>query len=376
MFQFTPSAQRLFWYAVVTLSGAALISFGQGRLLSWVPPGLFRPLGVILAIDLSVAILSCLFYEGSLARWQKVVAVSFLIMAVVLGFAGGMFQNVMQPLLIWSVCRWVVKGKAPIGALAFITVAFFILQPVKGTYRSLVFNSGTSFSTSQKLSIYGTLIAQHWLGRDAEVQSVQLDTRQSARNRLSLLLGTAHYVEWTPYPLDYRNGSTLGYLAYGWIPRAVWPDKPIAQQANKVLPVAYNLQSVTNQNTTMFGVGHLAEAYVNFGLVGILPVFLVFGALYRVPQLLLERRRTVATIAIFVSAAVAMAGIGSSISEAFGGFLQQILLQGFLLRIFSMERTPRRQAARRHSVNLILGQNPAPTASERSRQAGIDLVKN
>jgi hypothetical protein len=340
---FAPSPRKLFLYAVITLVGGILLAFGQGSILGWEPGSLVRPISVILSADLGVAILACLYYQDLLARWQQLVAIFLVLVSVIIGFSGGMFQSAVQPLLIWAVCRWVIRGKAPVAALIVIGAAFFIIQPVKGSYRSIALLSGRTFTTSEKVTIYVKLLQDQWLTPDnsAGKSTIVHESRQSAKKRLSLLMATAHYVEWTPYPFPYRNGSTLGYLVYGWIPRALWPDKPIAQEANKLLPVDYNVQSVTNQNTTMFGVGHVAEAYVNFGLFGIMPLFFALGALYRVPQKLLERRPSTATVAIFVATAVLMVPIGSSISDAFGGFLQQIFVQGLLLRFFTVERRNR-----------------------------------
>jgi hypothetical protein len=96
---------------------------------------------------------------------------------------------------------------------------------------------------------------------------------------------------------------------------------------------------------------------VNFGLLGIVPLFAFLGILYRIPQLLLERERTTVTLAIFVAVTVAMVPIGSSISNAFGGFLQQIILQGYLLRMFTRER-PKKARAR-----AAIDVSPAPWGS-------------
>jgi hypothetical protein len=227
----------------------------------------------------------------------------------------------------------------PLVALALVTAGFFIFQPVKEGYRNLVWLSGRSFTATEKLEIYGRLLKEQWLDARTDSQGTMAIGRKSAQNRLSLLLTTAHYVEWTPDPIPYKNGSTLTFLAYGWIPRAVWPDKPFAQEANRTLPVEYGLQSASNINVTMFAVGQVAEAYANFGFAGIIPVFLLIGFLYRIPQVLLERERTTATIAIFVAVTLAMVPIGTSIGNAFGGVLQQLVVQGLLLRFFTQDRT-------------------------------------
>lgn len=359
MFRFSPSSDRLFWFGTVSLLGSVALLVGQGTLFGWTPGDLTQPLKFVLSADLGIAILACLYFQGTLKRWQKWIAVSLLVLAVAIGVASGMFQSAVQPALIWVICRWILKGKVPVVTLVIATAAFFAFQPVKASYRNIVWMSGRSFTSTEKLIVYGDLLKQQWLGnRLSSGKTVELG-KTSARNRLSLLLSTAHYVEWTPNPIEYKNGSTLAFLAYGWIPRAIWPGKPIAQEANKILPDQYYVQSAETQNQTMFGVGHLAEAYVNFGLAGIFPLFFALGILYRLPHVMLERERSVVTIALFVAVMVAIVPIGSSISNAFGGFLQQIFVQGTLLRLLTREKRKTVQA-RIPRVRLDAVTNSAP----------------
>ena len=336
---FQPNLERLFWYGAAIVVGSFLLQlevlalFGVAR-----SAGIARPLELVFSTDLGLAILACLYHAGRLSAWKRPFVITLVVIAVVIGFAGGMIQNAAEPVVIWLVCGWVIRRKAPVIWLAVIAAVFFALQPVKGTYRSILRLSPQPLSTIRKVELYSGLVENYWTGKGGRTAQIMNRNRESASNRLSLLLTTAHYIEWTPYPIPYKNGVTLAYLGYTWIPRAVWPEKPIAQVANKILPVEYDIQTAANTETTMFGVGHLAEAYVNFGVIGIVPVFLLLGCLYRIPNLLLERRTTPATMAIYVALTVAMFPIGSSIGDAFGGFVQQILLQGVLLRFFTASR--------------------------------------
>jgi len=70
------------------------------------------------------------------------------------------------------------------------------------------------------------------------------------------------------------QGRTVGDALIALIPRALWPDKPVAAGSSDLVAVATGLILST---TTSFGVGNVMEAYINFGLLGVLLFFILFG---------------------------------------------------------------------------------------------------
>jgi hypothetical protein len=216
-----------------------------------------------------------------------------------------------------------------------VVALFFVLQPVKGAYRAEAwFGSRNTSSVVEKLAFYNGLIGDYWTGLTSPSE-MATDVRRSASTRLTLLMSTARFVELTPSQFDYKHGETISYVFYAFIPRLLWHDKPIAQLANKVMPVEYGWQAEASTRTTMFGVGHIAEAYVNFGIVGILPLFLVLGACYYVPVNLLKNKYDTPALAIIIGLTVNAMWIGSTIGQSFGLILQQVVVQGILLRVLT-----------------------------------------
>lgn len=335
---FEADAKRLFVCGVVLCVGALALNTAA----AFVGSGFERPLYAVFSLDLGLALLACMYYRKQLVPWQALVARLLVVMSVAAGLAGGMTQSAVQPIVIWMLCGWVLRRKRPILGLLFIAAAFFLLQPVKGTYRRVVWFADRPYSLSEKLSLYSDLLRDQWLNRSTGSDEMVESVKDAASDRLSLLLTTAHYIDWTPQQVDYKHGETLTYLFYTLIPRFVWPQKPTAQEANRILPIEYELQAPESAETgTMFGVGHVAEAYVNYGLFGIVPVFLLLGVLYSVPGLVLQHGRAVPTMAIYIALTANMMYIGSTIGHVFGGFLQQILVQALVLRLFTAtRRTP------------------------------------
>jgi hypothetical protein len=328
---FDSSTARLFVFGVFSVVGSLAIAL----LGIDVPDSFAQPLMVIVSQDLGLALLACLYHAGRLSPWQRHVAVALVSAAAVVGFAGGMMQAALQPIAIWILCAWILNRRLAMVGLAALASLFFLLQPVKGAYRSQIWYGDRDLSVGARVSTYVDLVKNHWGSNAASPVDALDDIQNSAANRLSWLMTTARYVDWTPSLVDFKHGETLLYMFYTWVPRFIWQDKPIAQVANKVLPVEYGLQDAESLDRTMFGVGHVAEAYVNFGLGGIIPLFLLLGVLYYVPSILLRDGLTIPAMAILVAITVNMMYISTSIGQVFGGFLQQIIVQGLLLRVFA-----------------------------------------
>lgn len=70
------------------------------------------------------------------------------------------------------------------------------------------------------------------------------------------------------------QGRTVGDALIAVIPRALWQDKPVAAGSGTLVSEATSL--ILNEATS-FGVGNVMEAYINFGLVGVLLFFILFG---------------------------------------------------------------------------------------------------
>jgi hypothetical protein len=155
------------------------------------------------------------------------------------------------------ISREVTRTKVLIGA-ACVLCAYFMFQPLVGYGRhQLAMRYG---------EIRGAGIAERWAivrnyleeGRDSIVSS-----RQGGLSRLSYVNIGAFVVD----RYDFGSpGDTLGNAAAVVVPRALWPDKPIITQLGADLYF-----TVRGRSGTSLGVGHFAEAYWNFGWLGIAP---------------------------------------------------------------------------------------------------------
>ncbi|MBX2943816.1 MAG: hypothetical protein KF860_15870 [Cyclobacteriaceae bacterium] len=100
---------------------------------------------------------------------------------------------------------------------------------------------------------------------------------QSITSRLSIIPQVSNIILLTRKN-GFYNGETLSYFKYVFIPRFIWPDKPLIRQgqwfAVEIGNAYYNKQGKANNSVNMTVPG---EFYLNFGWTGLIMGCLLFG---------------------------------------------------------------------------------------------------
>jgi hypothetical protein len=76
--------------------------------------------------------------------------------------------------------------------------------------------------------------------------------------------------------VEYASGDTLGKVAMGLIPRVIWPDKPPVGGGGSMV---HDFTGIEFAEGTSIGAGQVFEFYVNFGSLGVIVGFLLYGLL-------------------------------------------------------------------------------------------------
>lgn len=74
--------------------------------------------------------------------------------------------------------------------------------------------------------------------------------------------------------VDYLYGRSVWEGIIAFVPRALWPEKPVVAGSPKVVSEMTGL--VLSENTS-FGVGNVMEFYINFSIPGVIAGFLLLG---------------------------------------------------------------------------------------------------
>jgi hypothetical protein len=154
-----------------------------------------------------------------------------------------------------------------------------------------------------------------------------------AAARTASALQLSHIIEMTPAAIPYQGGNTYRYFRFALLPRVFFPDKPSAQYADVWAAVMYGYTTPTGTQHVMVGLPQLAEAYINFGLVGGLLVVMLVGLLLRIAdEIFAHPEAGTGALALYLFfAQQVMRTFEGSAGQFWGGVLQQFGLYALLL---------------------------------------------
>jgi hypothetical protein len=169
----------------------------------------------------------------------------------------------------------IVAKRIPYGVLGMILVAVTVLHAGKGAMRQRYWETETNYGGVSSLLQVPQLAAE-WVGEGIHV-IVTGSGEQSPLDRTGLLQMILRVQSDTPNHIDYLMGETYALLPSILVPRFIDPDKPASQVGMDLLNIRYGILTVEGAAVTAVGWGFIAEAYANFGDLGVIGIALLFG---------------------------------------------------------------------------------------------------
>jgi hypothetical protein len=297
----------------------------------------YRALFAILFAQSSICltVLYVFYLRGQLNSVYTLCLAGLLIGRALVGLATGSLWELFSPFVPLAAVHWQIKRTVPWRYAVVVLAVFITLQPVKSDWRWAVWLRGEAGgSVTGRLTMWAEMIAEKWTGYLAGGrETVELTARESYA-RVDYLHMFAHVLTVTPEAVPYKLGSTYSYLLITMVPRVVWPEKPYSTAANDDFAVTYGFLSIRAVGTTMTGVPHLVEAYINFGIVGVIGICLLIGLVYGALALALDNRLSgEGGIAILAALTLDLNATGTNTATAFGGILQHGFADYLALRI-------------------------------------------
>src|SRR3569833_2276388 len=84
------------------------------------------------------------------------------------------------------------------------------------------------------------------------------------------------YIKSTPNYVDYYKLKLLQQSAISIVPRVFWPSKPITEEL--VMERVYNAGVVNRGSSVSAKPAYIVDAYLSFGVVGIIVFLFAYGA--------------------------------------------------------------------------------------------------
>lgn len=262
-----------------------------------------------------------------------------LLLALGLGLNTGFLERAAAPVALVMIVRWHCSRKFPWKAVVPLLLIFAVLNFVKGAYREQAWY-GEQRGFTERLVLWWTLASESATtiasqGDDEADDETGADVGDALWARFDLVHKFAWVLTKTPADVPHYQGSTYSYLLYGWIPRFIWPEKPIAS-AGYQTDVDYQFISPSSVGATNIGIGFLVEAFANFGAWGVFGVMALQGACFAFLDRLLNGPRSEGGRAIYMAVMFFfLNGLGSNTVTLFGALLQIVVANGIILRMFA-----------------------------------------
>jgi len=288
-------------------------------------------------ILVAIGILTWLTYSVRKHKRHTPMLYFLVAFATLRGFSTTMLEMMILPLAVLFIGKWTFTRRLPVGSLAAIALAVLFFSPVKMDIRRVAIDEaqmGQSTSSTSRAMDWVAQASEFWwqtlLGRRSLTESTA-----SASSRTDSIHQFAYMRETTPSVIPYQYGSDYYYFLVAPIPRAIWPDKPVATESAVRFELEYGLTTEEGAKSSTFGPTLIGEAYINFGVIGSLMVMAFLGAILSLLEHVFARKSP-GGIAVFLAVFVFLLnGLGSSLAVMFGGVLQTLISGCVLLWLFS-----------------------------------------
>lgn len=283
---------------------------------------------------------------GALQRSTVILYVSMVFLTVVTSLTGMLLANAVPTVTLGLIGYTLGAGRVPWKTLAAIFVVMGVLHPGKYTMRTLY-----EENPEKKAAIGITTLPafySEWTSYGLESLGgitglVNTPQSEDAASTVFERAGTLHMLllvqEKSPQQVPFLNGLTYEPIPYLLLPRFLAPNKGYSHAGNILLSINYGLQDAEGARNTSIGWNLIAEAYANFGFVGVFIMALLLASLYSAVS-----RITVGvpiTSFRFVSGLIVLAGVTND--NSFGVFITmqfQAVVGVALASFFLMKREP------------------------------------
>ena len=279
----------LFGYSDSAQAGQLLSTGASGQLLS-----ILSDLGTVALVVASLEAFRRSSLVGPSRKWRLVFCVSFSI-EMVFGIVSGMKGAVIVPVEVVALAMIARHRRFPRMLVVGALVLLAILVPVNSAYREMVSQGQVSAGLAGRVGAV-TSAAASLLAQGNGLQPVWNEFARWFTLRNSLVFQVSVIAEARSYSAPLLPASSYFILpAYIFIPRVIWPDKPILNVGNWFAIQLLGAPSGSRQSEAVSIIG---DTFWTFGLAGALICMsmlgLVFGRVYS------WERRSGSTAAVFV----------------------------------------------------------------------------
>jgi hypothetical protein len=295
---------------------------------------------IVFAADLCVigmCILYALQLVGRLDRFTTIFLWCALVpLRVWLGLGSGLASQGLLVVLTLMMVYATIRHRMPWVVILLAAVAFMVIRPVESEYRMATWEGGyfQGASEFEKGMLLSGLVMRNVKQMFAGETGAYDLTMDLASRRLCVdLITLADVIHDTGRTVPYWTGASYRPLLYKFVPRFIYPDKPV-EDTGQTFGHRYGLLNPANYDTS-YNLPQLTELYVNFGLPGVIVGMFLFGLLYRAMRAILVHPAMgfgalIGAIYLSIEMLAVESATSMMIGELIWGFIYLGLLSAFI----------------------------------------------
>ena len=231
---------------------------------------------------LSTFILSRLWGLGLLSRNEITFTVANLALQVVMLFSHLYLINGISLVALALIAYSHASRRVPWLFLVIFVPLLALLHSGKPERRRLYWSEGRPAPTVLQIPAFFA----EWVQASFERRARLADEEDKGDNysiveRASLIQMLHLSVDRVPSLKPYLDGESYTDIPAQLVPRFLWPGKPSSLDSNVRLALHLNLVDAASAQQVSIAFGMLAEAYMNFGALGVILLGLAFGAAFK-----------------------------------------------------------------------------------------------
>ncbi len=270
--------------------------------------------------------------QNKLSKRQNQLFWGAVIVSLFSGLSSGWLSKCIAPIFALVLGRLSKGGHFSRRIVIVAAVLVLFLQVGKNAFRQMTWHGAMGGVVAESITDIPVLVSSWFSASAASLQ--RIDEQDRMGNAVLTTFRRFNHLEWfswvvsqTPGSLPYLEGYSYNDLYLFLVPRFIWPDKPTNMDKANFIALRYGWidpSQVGNQAVTP---GLMDEAFINFGVSGVIIVMAAIGALFGVLSTALNNSKAGKGWQIALVALLCMKWLPiATAASYFGGFVQPIVI--------------------------------------------------
>lgn len=254
----------------------------------------------------------------------KLMMMLILVVEIAFGFLSGFKGAVLTPMIVVILCRYMagrgISRSHVLAGVLLLSLAYAVIEPFRQSYNAQGRGGASDFA-----SLATMLVASDSVSEGDPLTALSLFQQVALRLNLSNI--GAHGIDYANDP-DRHSSDDPRFLnnillspAMAFIPRAVWPSKPLADSGRW-----YTQQVLGKQINSSTAMGPVSFLYMAGGVTAIVVFFLIIGMMQRALFVWFNPFASFGGAMIYLAVVGNLAFINSAIDSLFVTMIREVPL--------------------------------------------------